>query len=528
MGKKNWDKIRTQSTEENARYRNVYEDQQLDRSHIEPKQTMASRAIIALVAALFVAIVGWMLVAYIEMASGGSAITKAWNDKFYANDNLNTNFKYVTIRQVIPQYDENNMPIYDEETGQQKVSYQHTLYILNENTGVLIDVQNDNVPVYVKPPKHKVDEFGNLMYDENGEPIYEEVSNEPDLDAEGNPLPVPTVYHKFDVKKLGEESPYYLGYGREYGFVYLSDVMHTYIDYDGKYGNYDDIAIDTTQISNEEYLQMYNMKLSHNGYRHVRLHKGIPEDTSQDTFKDRFVDYRPTPFKLLISFILGGLTFGLLYMVMRKNLDAQNIMSDTSDINQYHNDQHIALPEEIQTLYDIFPDVGAHSSVMVSSMISHQMITNKGLKKVQLARRAKENIKDEDGDIVVYKGDILRDENGEPITDTVPIIDNEFSEALFDASKTPVEKYARRYFDTPTIPYNPGNKNLDKLKDYDTVADLINKDWEFPVYEPQRPGGVYIVDTAPVNTMVLAITRAGKGNLARFVWRQANPNMLIA
>ena len=54
----------------------------------------------------------------------------------------------------------------------------------------------------------------------------------------------------------------------------------------------------------------------------------------------------------------------------------------------------------------------------------------------------------------------------------------------------------------------------DKLKGYDTVADLINNEWEFPYYEPQRPAGAYIVDTAPVNTMVLAITRAGKGDCA--------------
>ena len=55
-------------------------------------------------------------------------------------------------------------------------------------------------------------------------------------------------------------------------------------------------------------------------------------------------------------------------------------------------------------------------------------------------------------------------------------------------------------YDTTKVPYNPGNENRDKLKGYDTVADLINGDWEFPPYEPQRPAGAYLVDTAPVNT----------------------------
>ena len=60
----------------------------------------------------------------------------------------------------------------------------------------------------------------------------------------------------------------------------------------------------------------------------------------------------------------------------------------------------------------------------------------------------------------------------------------------------------RKWYDATKIPYNPGNQNRDKLKDYDTVADLINNEWEFPYYETQRPAGAYIVDTAPVNTMV--------------------------
>ena len=71
----------------------------------------------------------------------------------------------------------------------------------------------------------------------------------------------------------------------------------------------------------------------------------------------------------------------------------------------------------------------------------------------------------------------------------------------------------RKYYDATKIAYNPDGSNRDKLGKFATVADLINKDWQLPYYEPQRPAGAYIVDTAPVNTMVLAITRAGKGNL---------------
>ena len=245
---------------------------------------------------------------------------------------------------------------------------------------------------------------------------------------------------------------------------------------------------------------------------------------------------RPNFVKLVLSLGIGGVLFGIMVAIFKKNLKAQNLMSDTSDINQYHNDQHVALPEEIQKNYDWFPDVGAHSAVQVSSMISHMAISNKGLKNVTIAKRADHDIKDNDGRIEYYKGEILLDDNGNPLTKSEPIIDTEFMEALFDASGAPKDKKIRHYYDTTKIPYNPGNGNRDKLQDknkpYDTVADLINRDWDFPLYEPQRPAGAYIVDTAPVNTMVLAITRAGKGQTVieptLDMWmREKRPNNIV-
>ena len=210
----------------------------------------------------------------------------------------------------------------------------------------------------------------------------------------------------------------------------------------------------------------------------------------------------PNVVKVLISLGGSAVLFGILYMFFKRNLDAQNLLLDTADINQYENDQHVALPEEVQRNYDWFPDVGAHSAVQVSSMISHMALTNKGLKQIEFAKRADKDILDEDGDVEYYKGEILQDENGNPITSKVPIIDEEFMESLFDASGAPKDKNIRKKYDTTKIPYNPDGSNRDKLGKYDTVADLINDDWEFPLYEPQRPGGAYIVDTAPVNTMV--------------------------
>ena len=206
--------------------------------------------------------------------------------------------------------------------------------------------------------------------------------------------------------------------------------------------------------------------------------------------------------RLVLCLFVSALFYLLMGKIMGMNLKAQNALDETSDVNQNQNDQHIALPEEVQRKFDWFPDVGATSNVQFSSMISHVAISNKGLKTVAFTRRVKKDIKDEDGDVILFKGEALRDEDDEVLTEDVPIIDTDFMHALFTASGIPTEgkdaKEIRKFYDTRQIPYNPGGGDRDKLGKYDTVADLINADWELPEYEPQRPGGAYLVDVAPV------------------------------
>ncbi|ELP65765.1 type IV secretory system conjugative DNA transfer family protein [Streptomyces turgidiscabies] len=220
-------------------------------------------------------------------------------------------------------------------------------------------------------------------------------------------------------------------------------------------------------------------------------------------------------FKLFITLGSGLMVALIIGTWFSRKVAAANLMNTTSDINQYQNDQHISLPEEIQQNYDWFPDAGAHSSVQVSSMLSHMMLKKKGLGTVEVAQRAKKDVIDEEGNLVYYAGEVMDDDEGDPLTQTLPIIDEDFGDELFEASGLPDDKTLRQKYDTTRIPYNPDGKNRDKLgfgsDTYKTVADLIKKDWEFPAYEVQRPAGAYVVDTAPVNTMVLAITRAGKG-----------------
>ena len=498
--KNNWDKIQSQSNEDNARFRDVYEDQQLDRSHIAEKVTMKSRAWIAVVAGLAAAFLIWWIVALIEWTGVCDGINGGWNDVFYLKKAENSNYRYVTIRVIEPVFEEDGItPVFDEN-GKQVENYIHTRYILNRETMILTDCQSGTAPIYTGALPYIYNSETETFVPQAAPEGYDYLAELP-VDENGNPL-IPRVYLKLETTEC--DGPYYLGrtHLNTDGDVYLSGAVSVYIDYNNKYGDSDDIKVDMSIMTDPKIMADYGFTPGGNVGTSYHLYYGEVIQASGLLSAKRPFSMAPTPLKLVIGFIVGAAVFGILWQVLKKNLDAQNIMTETSDINQYHNDQHIALPEEVQRLYDVFPDVGAHSTVMVSSMISHQMLTNKGLKKIKLARRAKEDIKDEDGDVVVFKGDVLRDDNGEILYDEVPLIDNDFSEALFDSSKTPKDKYARKYYNAPAIPYNPGNENLDKLKNYDTVADVINKDWQFPYYEPQRPGGVYIVDTAPVNTMV--------------------------
>lgn len=218
--------------------------------------------------------------------------------------------------------------------------------------------------------------------------------------------------------------------------------------------------------------------------------------------------------KVALGLAVAGIASGVVYLLGYRQLQAQNLLNDTSDVNQYAGDQHIALPEEIVRTFDWFPDAGAHSSVSVSSMISHVMLHNKGLNPVQTTQRSDHDELDADGNVLVYAGEELYDEHDQPLLKTEPMIDEAFGDDLFETSGVPggrEGKKLRRRFDTSVIPYNADGKNRDKLGRYPTVAEMINADWELPDYEPQRPAGAYLVDTAPVNTMVLAMTRAGKG-----------------
>lgn len=234
------------------------------------------------------------------------------------------------------------------------------------------------------------------------------------------------------------------------------------------------------------------------------------------SYGDCFVYPWTTEFQYWYVSYLGILAaIGISYLALSYVKSVNNQVTDASHLNTYSNDGRLMQPEELPGKFDFFPDAGAHSSVEATAILSHMMFNNSGLKTIDFPQRYEKTILDEPDETghrepLHYAGEPILDDDGNVVTKKLPIFDSAFSQKLFDSSLTPEAQDKRIIYDPRQILYNPKGDILGKDKSK-TVAEFINKDWHFPEYEVQRPGGAYIVDTDPNNTMLLAMTRAGKG-----------------
>lgn len=473
--------LKNQAPSESTRYRDVYETQQIKRSKIGTAGSMTARKVFVVICAVCVFVCSWA-------AFSGVSWLLAWatgsgSSSYVAQVQSRLNTEYQTVLD-----DARNGTLADPggSDGAEEAP---------DSSG---DITEDDASESADAVEDKGDAY---MLDVNGDGVLETVYVGTDKKAY-----TADDYYEVDINTDNRIEAVYAGEDLLFG---TADDYHPY-DINGKVRDVFP-GEDNTFGTNDDVVNM------------TRSDKIPPVS---------YYVLRITFWKLVVSLMAFALVYAVMLAYMKKNWEAQNVMYDVSDINQWENDQHIQVPEEIQENYDWFPDVGAHAPVQVSSLISHMALTNKGLKSIQMTRRADKDIKDSDGQIVYYEGEALVDDEGHELMTKKPMIDEKFMDALWDASELPPDKTIRRKFDPSKIPYNPGNKNRDKLKDAETVADMINKYWTFPSYEPQRPGGAYIVDTQPVNTMVLAITRAGKGQTiiepTLDMWtREASPNNMV-
>ena len=193
-------------------------------------------------------------------------------------------------------------------------------------------------------------------------------------------------------------------------------------------------------------------------------------------------------------------------------------------IEERANDAYIRTVDHMARQLKVAPDVGLRYKGHASTLMGHIMVSNKGIRKVRIP------VYDPNVD-----GFIKRDENGEIVYETKPMFDEKLANKLFDMSNVPKE--FRKFYDATDYLYNPKVKEdisgkLGRLKDklakeesnpnsrretsfnrepYDTLADAINKGFYESDTDTARPAGVYFFDPRPVNTILIAITRGGKG-----------------
>ena len=167
-------------------------------------------------------------------------------------------------------------------------------------------------------------------------------------------------------------------------------------------------------------------------------------------------------------------------------------------------DAYIRTVDHLALQLDIAPDVGLGFKGHVSTLMSHIMMSNKGINKIKIP------VYDKSVD-----GFIKRDENGDIVYETKPMFDEQLAHKLYDMSGVPPK--FRIFYNAKDYDFNPIDKKSKKRvgdygrMEYDTLADVINNTFYPLDTETARPAGVYFYDRRPVNTILIAITRGGKG-----------------
>lgn len=186
-----------------------------------------------------------------------------------------------------------------------------------------------------------------------------------------------------------------------------------------------------------------------------------------------------------------------------------NAMYLSEDIEEYTNDSYVQTPVHMMRNFDPAPDAGLGFNGHVSSLVSHVMVENKGINKIAMPQL------DPDA-----PGQVKKDKDGNVVTKKMPMFDKQFGVELFGFSNVPSDH--QKWYDATEYDFNPKTSRKEQRagikrqgsfgqKEHDKLADYINNEF-YPIdTDTQRPAGVYFYDARPVNTILIAITRGGKG-----------------
>lgn len=191
-----------------------------------------------------------------------------------------------------------------------------------------------------------------------------------------------------------------------------------------------------------------------------------------------------------------------------------NAMFLTDDIEEYKNDAYIRTLDHLTQELNVAPDVGLGFNGHASTLMGHAFISNKGIKKIDMP------VYDKNVD-----GFVKRDEDNHIVRKTVPMFNPDLAAKLFSMSGVPNDQ--QTLYDATDYDFNrklthkegggkdnnghPKRAGAFGRKEYDKLSDYINNEFYPLDTDTERPAGVYFYDDRPVNTILIAITRAGKG-----------------
>lgn len=205
-----------------------------------------------------------------------------------------------------------------------------------------------------------------------------------------------------------------------------------------------------------------------------------------------------------LAIIVTPIVCGVVYKKTKAQWLIKNAIHIDDDMEDRTDDAYVRTVDHMVLQLDVAPDVGLGFDGHASTLMSHIMMSNKGIKKIKVPVYDK-----------TVDGYVKRDENGKILYETKPMFDEELAHKLYDMSGVPRE--FRIFYDGRDYDFNPVDKKTGKRvgeygrMEYDTLADVINNNFYVLDTETARPAGVYFYDRRPVNTILIAITRGGKG-----------------
>ncbi|EHT3670503.1 TraM recognition domain-containing protein [Staphylococcus pseudintermedius] len=181
------------------------------------------------------------------------------------------------------------------------------------------------------------------------------------------------------------------------------------------------------------------------------------------------------------------------YYLSRKYIKRESLKDNHTDINTFAGDRDVLTLEQMFQQYSIIPDAGAISkTVKPTAIVGHAFIENNKLfPKVKLAQRD-ENF------------NVIKDKNGKNKLESYDLFDADLQEKSYESIGI-IDKDKQNKINAFKMNYRKINGK------WQTVGQFIKDDWYLPENEMQRPAGVFFVETAPVNTSAIAMTRGNKG-----------------